>query len=290
MASRTPGTLPGVRVGLLVSGTGTIAEQMVAEGLPVAVVLADRPCRGLEMAAEHAVAAELVDRRAFGGFGAQFDRPAYTEALVAALERHGVELVVMAGFGTVLAEAAHRAYPHRVLNTHPALLPAFPGWHAVEDALVAGVAVTGCTVHLAELKVDTGPILAQQEVPVTPGDTAETLHERIKAVERWLYPATVRRVLRALRGGIPPASLPCLRGTVAEPLDPTSAGLGADDPGAVSSRAPTDPGGRPRTEGAQAPLAAVGGRAVAGQVQHGGRDPQRGDATKETGPSAPGRM
>ena len=104
----------------------------------------------------------------------------------------------MAGFGTVLAEPVHAAFGGRILNTHPALLPAFPGWHAVEDALAAGVTVTGCTVHLATLEMDAGPVLAQVEVPVLAGDTVATLHERIKQVERRLYPETVRRALEAL--------------------------------------------------------------------------------------------
>jgi phosphoribosylglycinamide formyltransferase-1 len=79
------------------------------------------------------------------------------------------------------------------LNTHPALLPAFKGWHAVEDALAAGVKVTGCSIHVATAEVDAGPILAQEAVAVLPGDTVETLHERIKAVERRLYPETIRQ-------------------------------------------------------------------------------------------------
>ncbi|HZM31512.1 MAG TPA: formyltransferase family protein, partial [Acidimicrobiales bacterium] len=84
------------------------------------------------------------------------------------------------------------------VNTHPALLPAFRGWHAVRDALEYGVKVTGVTVHYARLEVDDGPILAQEVVPVLPGDTEETLHERIKQVERRLYPATIRRFLDEL--------------------------------------------------------------------------------------------
>jgi phosphoribosylglycinamide formyltransferase 1 len=88
-----------------------------------------------------------------------------------------------------------------VLNTHPALLPAFPGWHAVRDALAYGVKVTGTTVHVATGEVDAGPILAQEAVPVEPGDTEETLHERIKVVERRLYPATIRQFLDQLEGG-----------------------------------------------------------------------------------------
>ena len=179
------------------SGTGTILEALLAEGLPVVVVVADRPCRALEIAAHHDVATELVDRRGLGGFGDGFERDTFTLRTVEALERHDVDLVVMAGFGTVLTQPAHDAYGGRILNTHPALLPAFPGWHAVEDALAAGVTVTGCTVHLATVAMDAGPILAQQEVAVRPDDTAATLHERIKEVERRLYPATIRRVIAA---------------------------------------------------------------------------------------------
>ena len=89
----------------------------------------------------------------------------------------------------------HDAYPDRIVNTHPALLPAFKGWHAVDDALAAGVKVTGCTVHLARLEVDDGPILAQEAVPVPDDDTVTSLHERIKAVERRIYPAVLRRLV-----------------------------------------------------------------------------------------------
>jgi len=110
------------------------------------------------------------------------------EALVAA----DVDVVVMAGFGTVLAQPVHDAFPGRILNTHPALLPDFPGWHAVHDALAAGVVETGTTVHVALLETDTGPILAQATVAILPDDSEDTLHERIKAVERTLYPATIR--------------------------------------------------------------------------------------------------
>ena len=179
------------------SGTGTILEALLAEELPVVVVVADRPCRGLEIAAGQAVPAELVDRASFGGFGDGFDRDAFTGAVVDVLRRHEVDLVVMAGFGTVLNQPVHDAYGGRILNTHPALLPAFPGWHAVEDALAAGVTVTGCTVHLATVDMDAGPILAQEEVAVRPDDTVATLHERIKAVERRLYPETIKKVIAA---------------------------------------------------------------------------------------------
>lgn len=189
---------------MLVSGTGTILRAVLDAGVPVSVVLADRPCNALGLASQaraeavEPVEAVLLDRREFGGFGAAFDRERYTEALTGALSARDVDLVAMAGFGTVLGERVHDAFPARILNTHPSLLPAFPGWHAVADALRAGVHTTGCTVHLAIAEVDAGPVLAFEEVPVHPGDTEETLHERIKQVERRLYPETILRVLAEL--------------------------------------------------------------------------------------------
>jgi phosphoribosylglycinamide formyltransferase-1 len=188
----------GVQIGVLASGSGTILEAIVAAGLPVRLVVTDRPCRALEVAADAGVEAVLVDRSAYGGFGGGFDRPGYTQAVADTLVARAVEVVVMAGFGTVLDQPIHDAYPGRILNTHPALLPAFPGWHAVEDALHAGVTETGTTVHLATLEMDAGPVLAQQAVPVLPDDTAATLHERIKEVERRLYPATIRAFIDGL--------------------------------------------------------------------------------------------
>ena len=170
----------------------------MAADLPVRVVIADRPCRALEVAVAASVPEVLVDRSEFGGFGAAFDRDAYTEAITDALVVHGIDVVVMAGFGTVLGQAIHTAFPGRILNTHPALLPAFPGWHSVADALAAGVDETGTTVHIATLEMDAGPILAQASVPVLPDDTEATLHERIKSVERTLYPDTIRRFIDGL--------------------------------------------------------------------------------------------
>ena len=181
-----------VRIGVLASGSGTILEAILAAGLPVTLVAADRPCRALDVAADAGVATVLVDRADFGGFGPDFDREVYSRAVAVALVDAAVDVVVMAGYGTVLAQPVHDAFPDRILNTHPALLPAFPGWHAVRDALAAGVPRTGTTVHVAHLVMDTGPILAQATVDVRPDDTEATLHERIKAVERTLYPATIR--------------------------------------------------------------------------------------------------
>jgi len=176
---------------------------MFEAGLPVTTVLSDRPCAGLDLAEEHGAAAELIDRTLYGGFGPEFDRAGLTATVAATLVAHQVDLVAMAGFGTVMTEAVHRAFPNRILNTHPSLLPAFPGWHGVRDALAAGVSETGCTVHVATVELDAGPILAQEVVPVLPGDTEASLHERIKVVERTLYPATVAWALGELEAGRP---------------------------------------------------------------------------------------
>ena len=181
-----------MRLAVLVSGTGTLLEAILADATPVSAVVADRPCRGLEVAAAAGVPGELVERT---DFTKGFDREAYTDLVVKALLAHEIDLVAMAGFMTVLAPSAFDAFPGRILNTHPALLPAFKGAHAVRDALAAGVKVTGCTVHVATAEVDAGPILAQEAVPVLPGDDEATLHERIKEVERRLYPATIKELL-----------------------------------------------------------------------------------------------
>jgi phosphoribosylglycinamide formyltransferase 1 len=187
-----------VRIGVLASGSGTILEAIIAAGLPVRTVLVDRPCRALEVAEAASLPAILIDRREYGGFGPGFDREGYTRAVTVALQADAVDVVVMAGFGTVLGPPIHTAFPGRILNTHPALLPAFPGWHAVADALAAGVSETGTTVHLATEEMDAGPVLAWAPVPVLPGDTEETLHERIKTVERTLYPDTIRAFVDGL--------------------------------------------------------------------------------------------
>ena len=177
---------------MLASGSGTILESLIDARLPIGVVVVDRTCRAIEVAEAAGIPVELVERESFGR---DFDRLAYTERLVDALKRHEIDLVAMAGFMTILEHPLHDAYGDKITNTHPSLLPAFKGAHAVEDALAAGVKVTGCTVHVATLDLDNGPILAQEAVPVLPGDTPETLHERIKQVERRLYPQVLREML-----------------------------------------------------------------------------------------------
>jgi len=188
------GTVAGMRLAVLVSGTGTILDAMADAGLPVSFVVADRPCRAIEVAEGHGIPASVVERDSFGD---DFDRTAYTEKLTAELEAADIDLIAMAGFGTILEQPIYERFAGRILNTHPSLLPAFPGWRAVDEALAHGVHVTGCTVHYAELEVDSGPILAQETVPVLSDDDVASLHERIKAVERRLYIDTIRRLLEA---------------------------------------------------------------------------------------------
>jgi phosphoribosylglycinamide formyltransferase-1 len=186
-----------VRLAVLASGSGTNLEAILAGGLRVQAVVVDRTCPAQDVAARHEVPAVLVKR---DSFGPSFDRKAYSVRVVEALEEHGVELVAMAGFMTVFDQPIHDAFGGRILNTHPSLLPAFRGAHAVRDALAYGVKVTGVTVHVATLELDAGPILAQEAVPVLATDTEAELHERIKTVERRLYPATIRAILE--RGSV----------------------------------------------------------------------------------------
>lgn len=202
------GTVRVVRVAVLASGKGTVLQAIISDGIPVAVVVVDRPCGAEAVAQGAGVPVESVLR---ASFSCPFDRDGFTAAVVGALGAYDVDLLAMAGYGTVLGTSIHQAYPGRILNTHPSLLPAFKGWHAVEDALAAGVSITGCTVHEATVEVDEGPILAQEAVAVLPGDTATSLHDRIKAVEHSLYPAVIRDVLAARRSATAASSRPGLR-------------------------------------------------------------------------------
>ena len=204
--------MSGVRLCVLVSGSGTILEAMLGAGLDVALVASDRPCRGLEVAADAGVEALLVDRAQYGGFAPTFDRDGYSDNLARVLGEHLIDLVAMAGFGTILGAGFHAAYPGRVLNTHPSLLPAFKGWHAVAQAIESGADESGCTVHVATEALDDGPILAQRRVAVLAGDDEASLHERIKSVERELYPMVVSRVMASLAEGIEPSAMQRIEG------------------------------------------------------------------------------
>lgn len=185
------------RVVVLVSGSGTLLQALLDaaadDGYPAAVVAvgADRaPVAGLTRAERAGVPTFAVPLRAHP------DRAAWDRALTATVAAHEPDLVVSAGFRKILGPEFLARFRGRVLNTHPALLPAFPGPHGVADALAYGVRVTGATVHLVDCGVDTGPIVAQRAVEVAPDDTEETLHERIKVVERRLLVETVDDLVR----------------------------------------------------------------------------------------------
>jgi len=122
--------------------------------------------------------------------------PAAENELVRMLRDAGVELVVLAGFMRILKEPMLRAFPRRIINIHPSLLPKFPGLEAWKQALAAGEKVSGCTIHFVDEQIDHGDVIAQREVPILPGDTADTLHERIQRAEHELYPAVIAQFCR----------------------------------------------------------------------------------------------
>ncbi len=157
----------------------------------VVAVLADREASGLEHARAAGIPTEVVALRDHA------DRNAWDRALTAAVAAHDPQLVVLAGFMKLVGPPLLEAFGGRIINTHPALLPAFPGAHGVRDALAHGVKVTGCSVIEVDAGVDTGRILAQRAVDVLEGDTEESLHERIKAVEQPLLVEVVRRLTAA---------------------------------------------------------------------------------------------
>lgn len=193
----TPPTRAAGRVVVLLSGAGSNlaallrAQDDAAWGARIVGVVSDRAdARGLVLAREAGVPTAVVAPADFA------DRTAWDEALATAVAVFHPDLVVSAGFMRILGPAVLARFPDRVLNTHPALLPSFPGAHAVRDALAYGVAVTGCTVHVVDAGVDTGPILAQAAVEVRPDDDEATLHERIKVTERALLVDCVGRAAR----------------------------------------------------------------------------------------------
>lgn len=183
------------RIVVLISGSGSNLESLhhacergEVPGRVVAV-FADRVCGGLDLARGFGIPAEVVAPSEYD------DRAAWSAALRDAVLAHRPDLVVSAGFMRILAPVFVDAFFGRLINLHPALLPSFPGAHAVRDALEAGVKVTGSTVHLVDHLVDHGPIIDQEAVRVADDDTEATLHERIKAVEHRLLPKACRALL-----------------------------------------------------------------------------------------------
>ena len=188
------------RLAVLASGSGSLFEAILKDGLPIRFMLADRECKALKIAEEYGIKKRLLPRRGTfkPGTGVDEDRKAYTKEVATALGQMGIDLVIMAGFMAVFGPLIFAIYENRILNSHPSLLPAFKGERAVQDAIDYGVKVTGTTIHVATPELDSGPILSQEAVPVFAGDTRDILWERIKVVERRLYPETIRAYMKTL--------------------------------------------------------------------------------------------
>ncbi len=189
----------GHTVGVLISGRGTNLQAIIdaiASGqleARIAVVVSNRPdAPGLARAQAAGIETLVIDHRDTARFPT---REAYDREVVRELKTRGVELVCLAGFMRLLSPEFIRAYPNRILNIHPSLLPAFPGLHAQRRAWEHGVKVSGATVHLVTEELDAGPIIVQEPVPVHDDDTPETLEARILTVEHRLYPEAIRIVL-----------------------------------------------------------------------------------------------
>ena len=179
------------RVAVLISGTGTLLQSLIdaERSYEICVVVADRPAQGLQRAQAAAIPTAMVTPGDFP------DRDQWSSALGDTVAAHSPDWVVSAGFMRILTSAFLDRFPQRVVNSHPALLPAFPGAHGVRDALAYGVKVSGCTVHLVDAGVDTGPIIAQESVPVLLSDDEASLHTRIKTVEWELLPRVVEQLV-----------------------------------------------------------------------------------------------
>ena len=178
---------------MLASGAGTNLQALLGDpvvGPAVVLVASDRAGAGaLGRARSAGVRAMHLDP------SAQDSREAYDRTLVDLLRAERIEGVCLAGYMRILGPVVVRAFPDRILNVHPSLLPAFPGAHAVRDALAWGVRITGCTVHVVDEEVDRGPIVAQEPVPVLDGDDEASLHARIREVEHRLYPQAARALV-----------------------------------------------------------------------------------------------
>ena len=184
-------------VAVLVSGSGSNLQALLDAatghdfGAEIVGVVSDRPgIRALDRAGRAGIPSEIVSWSDFA------DRVAFTGAICDTAERLGAEVMALAGFMRVLSPNAIERFPNRIVNIHPALLPAFPGEHAVADALEYGVKLTGVTVHFVDEQVDHGPIIYQEVVRVHPRDTAADLHARIQEVEHRVYPEVLDALAR----------------------------------------------------------------------------------------------
>ena len=194
---------------VLISGRGSNMQAILEAGIPVSAVVSNRAdAAGLAIAAQRGVATAVVEHRHYAS------REAFDAALAAEVERHAPRLVALAGFMRILTPGFVARFEGRIMNIHPALLPAFKGLHAQRQALEYGVKIAGATVHFVDEHLDHGPIIIQGAVPVAPDDTEETVLERILRVEHEIYPTAIqlyaegrlavegRRV--RVRGGSPP--------------------------------------------------------------------------------------
>lgn len=177
-------------IGVLVSGEGTNLQALIDEGLPIAAVASNKEdARALERARAAGIASGAFELDDYP------DREARDTAMADWLERHGVDLVICAGYMHLLRPCFLRRFPGRVVNTHSAPLPQFPGPHPIDDVLAAGVPETAATVHYVDGGVDTGPVIAAERIPVLPSDDADTLKARVQAVEHRLLPRVVRELI-----------------------------------------------------------------------------------------------
>lgn len=180
------------RLVVLASGSGSTLQAALDADLPVVAAGTDVPgCLAMRRAERHGVETFAV------GFRDYADRDQWNDALAEAIAAHRPDIVVLAGFMRILGPAVVGRF--KIVNTHPALLPAFPGAHAIRDALAAGATSTGVTVHWVDEGVDTGPVIVQQALPIEPGDDEDSLRERIKTVEKPLYIQAIRQLCEAVR-------------------------------------------------------------------------------------------
>jgi phosphoribosylglycinamide formyltransferase 1 len=181
-----------IKLGMMASGSGTNVEAIasaIASGklnAEISVIIYNNPgAKVVERAKRYGIPAILLNHREYK------TRQDLDAKIVETFREYNVEMVVMAGWMRIITEVLLDAFPDRVINIHPSLLPSFRGAHGVEDALKAGVKITGCTVHIARLEVDNGPILIQAAVPILPDDTPETLHARIQIQEHQIFPQAI---------------------------------------------------------------------------------------------------
>lgn len=188
------------KLAILVSGTGSNMQALIEAAkkpsypAKVQVVISDKKnAPALEKARKHGIPTIVIDPKLFGS---KID---HDQMLITTIKQYQINLICLAGYMRILSKTVVDAFPKKIINIHPSLLPSFPGLHPVKDALTAGAKETGTTVHFVDEGVDTGPIIAQVKVSIQKGDTEDILHERIKKEEHILYPKAVEKVIHELK-------------------------------------------------------------------------------------------